>query len=203
MKRIKAFRKENYGWFIDLEDIDASVAIDPQTGDILLNEGQGDDCFHGAAILRQSFIGIALEQMSEAEFQVILKFGKERTHSLGATSQKEQAERWVRDVASMMASATPSARPTAADAVIKAASGPYLQRRETTMRIVEVYVGSEGEAMLYREHMKCLGVLGAVVRIVQDPWLQLPAVRTERNLYQGETNVGRVLGALSAQENRS
>jgi hypothetical protein len=64
------------------------------------------------------------------------------------------------------------------------------------MRIVEVYVGSEGEAMLYREHMRCLGALGAVVRIVQDPWLQLPAVRTERNLYQGETNVGRVLGVF-------
>ena len=126
MKRIKAFRTENYGCFVDLEDIDASLAIDPQTGDILLNEGQGDDRFHGAAILRESIIGLSLEQVSEAEFQVILKYGKERTHSLGVTSQKAQADVWIQDVSLIMASATVSHAAGVASAVIKALEAEFI-----------------------------------------------------------------------------
>ena len=134
MKRIKAFRTENYGCFVDLEDIDASIAIDPQTGDILLNEGQGDDCFHGAMISRQSIIGLSLEQVSEAEFQVILKYGKDRTHSLGVTSQKAQADVWIQYVSSILASVTVNHAAGVANVVINADYQPSQQSREKRLR---------------------------------------------------------------------
>ena len=55
MKIIKAFRREDYGLFIDLVDKTSSVCVDTETGDILFNEGDGDDRYHGAAISAKSF----------------------------------------------------------------------------------------------------------------------------------------------------
>jgi hypothetical protein len=96
MKRIKRFREEPYGWNIDLEDTEASVAVDPVTGDILLNEGAGADRFHGAAISRSAFYEFQLDELRDAEYQLVLKYSLTGVHVLGVTRDKSHAEDWIR-----------------------------------------------------------------------------------------------------------
>jgi len=97
-KVIKQFRREAYGFFIDLEDTPASVAVNSGTGEIMLDEGSGDDRFHGAAISSEAFQDMSLRHVSDGRFQVVLSFGNNKNHVLGMTEDKATASSWIDDV---------------------------------------------------------------------------------------------------------
>lgn len=104
MKVIRSFRKEDNGWFLDLKDADASVAVDATTGDILLNEGAGEDRYNGAAISRSGFYKFRLNDLPGSEYQLVLKFGLTDSHVLGVTGDKEGAKTWIREATSAIKS---------------------------------------------------------------------------------------------------
>ncbi len=87
MKEIKAFREEDYGWFLDLVDADASVAVDVRTGDILLDEG--------GAISRSAFHDFCLEKSHGSRYQLVLKYSLVGSDVLGITSNEKRAKEWI------------------------------------------------------------------------------------------------------------
>ncbi len=96
MKKIIAFRENDRGMFLDLEDQFAAIGVNRATGDVLLDEGSGDDRFNSAAILisnRPRFVLTDLDIGAE----VLIEYGavSRRTHSLGQTTDRESASRWV------------------------------------------------------------------------------------------------------------
>ena len=94
MKIIKAFRREDYGLFIDLVDKTSSVCVDTETGDILFNEGDGDDRYHGAAISAKSFREFKISDESEKKPKLILYF-LNKSHIIGYVNDVETAKEWV------------------------------------------------------------------------------------------------------------
>ena len=94
MKRIKALRTEPYGLFIDQEQ--GIVAIDPATGTILLDEGEGKDCFHGAAIAPEACSVLELTSEAKGASCLILKLGSGRFHDLGWIKVTRETENWLR-----------------------------------------------------------------------------------------------------------
>ncbi len=106
-KQIKQFRKESYGWFIDLQDTEASVAVNPRTGEILLDEGTGEDRFDGVALAPGAFRDFRLEETGTESWSVTLEFGKNKTHVLGVTTDRDDAENWLREVTSAITRLSP------------------------------------------------------------------------------------------------
>lgn len=94
-KTIKQFRQEPYGFFVDLDDAEAAVAVNPRTGEILLDEGIGEDRFDGAAISAGSFHEFALEPETGDEVRLVLRFGHGKSHVLGTTRKSAEASQWV------------------------------------------------------------------------------------------------------------
>ena len=94
MKIIKEFRKEDYGLFIDLVDKTSSVCVDTETGDILFNEGDGKDRYHGAAISAKSFRGFKISDESEKKPELVLYF-LNNSHVIGCINDIETAKEWI------------------------------------------------------------------------------------------------------------
>jgi len=95
-KQIKKFREEEYGLFIDLENKPASVAIDIHDGSLLLNEGDGSDCFNGACLESTDLQEFAIHLKNHsATIQLI--YGLQKKHLLGEFPEKMilQACQWV------------------------------------------------------------------------------------------------------------
>lgn len=97
MKKIKTFRQKDYGLFIDLEDRDAAIAVDTESGEILLDEGEGQDRYHGAAVSVKAFKNICIAESAEGTHEIILKFSK-ISHSLGQTTKQQPALEWINKV---------------------------------------------------------------------------------------------------------
>ena len=95
MKQIRAFRKEHYGLFIDLEDAPASLAVNPRTGEILLNEGDGPDRFDGAAISIKALPRFEAEAIGDQKWDIVLAYGNGRRHVVGRTDQHRAAQDWI------------------------------------------------------------------------------------------------------------
>ncbi len=112
-KSIIQFRHEPYGLFIDLLDVDAAVAVHPQTGEILLDEGDGSDRFHGAAISPTSFIEFQLREKAGGLAELVLNFGRGRSHSLGCTRNCGDASRWINQATGYIQAARNSRSETA------------------------------------------------------------------------------------------
>ena len=96
MKLIVGFRINERGLFLDLEDQFAAIGVNRATGDVLLDEGFGDERFNSAAILisnRPRFVLTDLD--SGVEVQIEYGSASRRTHSLGQTTDRESASRWV------------------------------------------------------------------------------------------------------------
>ena len=47
MKKIVALRENDGGFFVDLEDQPSAISVNRKTRDVLLDEGEGDDRYHG------------------------------------------------------------------------------------------------------------------------------------------------------------
>src|SRR5438874_2074826 len=93
-KKIVSFRDESHGMFIDLADRRASVSVDFATGDVLLNEGEGEDCYQGAVIDPAAVGQFELEPELESA-RVVLQFGEGEFHVLGSTHDLVAAQAWV------------------------------------------------------------------------------------------------------------
>jgi hypothetical protein len=146
-KSIIQFRHEPYGLFIDLVDVDAAVAVHPRTGEILLDEGDGSDRFHGAAISPTSFNEFHLIEKAGGSAELVLNFGCGRSHSLGSTTNCSDASRWIKqatgyieaarnsrlETANHRVSNVAAASAIAAGAIIGCAKGKSSQQRGTTV----------------------------------------------------------------------
>ncbi|MFN0074855.1 MAG: hypothetical protein ACKVY0_00090 [Prosthecobacter sp.] len=101
-KTIESFRETTEALFIDLIDSFASVTVDTDTGDMLLFEGAGNDRFHGMLIAPGFFRGFALNLTEADDWEVLLRFGEGKSHSLGVTTSAEEATRWLRKAAEII-----------------------------------------------------------------------------------------------------
>ncbi len=114
MKTIKSFRYEDYGIFLDLEDAPASVAVNLRTGDLQLDEGDGDDRYTGAYLPAAAVRSLAVHDVSEKTCQIVLGFGKSDEHLLGTTDDLAGANQWVAKVLSVMKKELPPSAPPVA-----------------------------------------------------------------------------------------
>src|SRR6266436_3110665 len=97
-KFISRFRIEPYGLFIDLAEENGRIGVDPRTGNIFLDEGNGPDRFHGAVIRAREFREIKLVLAKDSQTRrVILHFGNGRTHDLGGTADVDAAAQWAEE----------------------------------------------------------------------------------------------------------
>lgn len=113
MKTIKSYRYEDYGMFLDLEDSPASVAVNLKTGDLQLDEGDGDDRYNGAYLPATAVRSLVVRKVSENTWHVVLGFGKSDEHLLGATQDLAGANQWVSKVLLAMKKEVPPAPPVA------------------------------------------------------------------------------------------
>ena len=112
-KQIKQFRTESYGLFIDLEDTEASIGVNLNTGEILFDEGIGEDRYDGMALSPASFRGLRLEPSDEQDvWQVVLQYGKEKTHTLGITQDRSAALDWMNQLTALMEKFAECKKPT-------------------------------------------------------------------------------------------
>lgn len=101
-KSIADFREEDYGLFIDLASPSGRIGVDRSTGDILLDEGDGDDCYNGAAIEARSFRRFELKPIENGTCELILYFGEKGAHGLGMTHDAEAARSWVHNATTVI-----------------------------------------------------------------------------------------------------
>jgi hypothetical protein len=101
-KNIADFREEDYGLFIDLASHAGRIGVDRSTGDILLDEGNGDDCYHGAAIDARSFRRFELKPDEKGSCEIVLHFGEKGAHGLGRTQNTEAARSWVHNATTVI-----------------------------------------------------------------------------------------------------
>lgn len=101
MKVISQFRIGQCGLFIDLDDAPASVSVDEETGAILLNEGEGPDRYHGAAIRPENYRGLFLRQGDGGQAEIVLRFVDGSEHVLGITTRSADAKEWIKSVESL------------------------------------------------------------------------------------------------------
>lgn len=81
--------------FIDLTDAMGSVSVDRKTGNLLLQEGAGQDRFNGALITSDFCHGFTLSTISKGEWAVALQFGDNKSHVLGVTEDEAGALQWL------------------------------------------------------------------------------------------------------------
>lgn len=99
-KKIIGFRVERYGHFIDLAG-GGKIGVD-FSGNILLDEGDGKDRFHGAAITASPLSSFVI-----SENRLTLHFGSTMTHDLGLIPNLDTAKTWVSEVNRKMTGARP------------------------------------------------------------------------------------------------
>lgn len=94
MKKIVSLRENDRGFFIDLEDQPSSIAVNRKTRDVLLDEGGGNDRYHGAALFGEDNPRFSVE-ISANGIDVYLEFGVDRDRHFVGQSTDPQVERWV------------------------------------------------------------------------------------------------------------
>ena len=95
MKTIVGFRSNERGLFLDLEDQRAAVAVNRSTGDILLDEGSGEDRINSAAIVRHDQPRFILSNTGGNSTLSIEFAPDRRIYFLGQTEKSAEAQKWV------------------------------------------------------------------------------------------------------------
>jgi hypothetical protein len=95
-KTIQGFREKDYGMFIDLTDAMSSVSVDRKTGNLVLQEGAGQDRFNGALITSDFCHGFTLSATPEGTWVIALRFGDQKSHVLGTTDNEAGALQWLK-----------------------------------------------------------------------------------------------------------
>lgn len=94
MKHIASLRQDDRGFYVDLDDRTSAIAVNRRTRDVLLDEGDGDDRYHGAVLFgadNPRFIA----KPSTTGVDVYLDFGTDRDRHFVGQSCAEQALEWV------------------------------------------------------------------------------------------------------------
>ena len=96
MKTIVGYHETDRGLFLDLSDQIATLAVNRKTGDVLLDEGAGDDCINSAAILIRDLPRFVLIH-AEAGARMQVEYGaiSRRKYDLGSVENLETARAWV------------------------------------------------------------------------------------------------------------
>lgn len=95
MKNVSDFREDLKGFYIDLEDQFSSLAVNRQTGDLLLDEGEGNDRYNGALILQQSFPQF-VTRPHRGKLDIWLEYGKDHgVHFIGTAVATRTAVNWI------------------------------------------------------------------------------------------------------------
>lgn len=95
MKVIVDFREDAKGFYIDLADQFSALAVNRLTGDLLLDEGDGDDRYNGALILQKSNPQFVIRPHS-GKLRVWLEYGKDRNqHFIGESSATWAFAKWI------------------------------------------------------------------------------------------------------------
>jgi hypothetical protein len=95
-KTIRELRIETYGLFVDLVDQPASLALDFDTGNILLNEGEGDNRFDRAMIEPTDLVWFQLSRTAVNDsWDLVLNFDETNSHNLGALNDVSMAIQWL------------------------------------------------------------------------------------------------------------
>ena len=98
MKRIhQLVTTRDAGFSIDLEDAELSVVVTPNSGDILLYEGDGPDRLSGFCIPGKAVRGFRTTSCPEG-VSVSVSYranGKAATHCLGVSADVRSVETWV------------------------------------------------------------------------------------------------------------
>ena len=82
--------------FIDLTDAMGSVSVDRKTGNLVLQEGAGQDRFNDALITPNFCQGFSLGAAPEGNWVVALRFGDHKSHVLGTTDDEAGALQWLK-----------------------------------------------------------------------------------------------------------
>ncbi len=96
MKTIVGFRINDRGLFLDLADQIATLAVNRKTGDVLLDEGAGDDRINSAAILIRDLPRFVLTR-ADSGSRMHIEYGavSRRHYDLGDVEDAEAAQAWV------------------------------------------------------------------------------------------------------------
>ncbi|MFO1005717.1 MAG: hypothetical protein U0929_07155 [Planctomycetaceae bacterium] len=110
MKTILGFREDSKGFYIDLEDQFSAIAVNRSTGDLLLDEGDGNDRFHGAVILQRSNPRFQTRSGS-GKMSVWLVYGKnDNKHFIGNAIATWAAIKWIIGANQAMEGKAPQAK---------------------------------------------------------------------------------------------
>ncbi len=95
MKTIVGYHDTDRGLFLDLAEQIATLAVNRKTGDVLLDEGAGDDRINSAAILIRDLPRFVLTH-SEAGARMQVEYGvlSRRKYDLGSVDNPEAARAW-------------------------------------------------------------------------------------------------------------
>jgi hypothetical protein len=94
MKHITSLRQDDRGFYVDLDDRTSAISVNRRTRDVLLDEGEGDDRYHGAVLFgadNPRFIA----KPSTTGVDVYLDFGTDRDRHFVGQSGAEQTLEWV------------------------------------------------------------------------------------------------------------
>jgi len=126
-KTIQGFREKDYGMFIDLTDAMSSVSVDRKTGNLVLNEGAGQDRFNGALITSDFCHGFTLSAAPEGTWVMALRFGNQKSHVLGTTDDEAGAMQWLKKAWDVIRSHHTAEEPTEIENV----SNIFIERLQT------------------------------------------------------------------------
>ena len=96
MKTIVGYHDTDRGLFLDLADQIATLAVNRKTGDVLLDEGAGDDCINSAAILIRDLPHFVMTR-SDSGSRMSIEYGAvtRRLYDLGKVEDANAAQAWV------------------------------------------------------------------------------------------------------------
>ena len=126
IKIIQDFREKEDAMFIDLMDARGAICIDKNSGNILFNEGPGEDRYEGMASRASAFKKFLVSAIGkEGGGKVSLCFAGQ-THFLGYTTNFKLAWDWTHKAAALLRSKHKPAH-----------SQPQVTKKPSTLRVVK------------------------------------------------------------------
>jgi hypothetical protein len=102
-KRIAALSTDPH--VIDLVDRKASLFIDPRTGSILVDQGDGDDRMNGVVFSLSNGPLFVVESTDEDEHRLLLRYC-DNDYSIGHSENRDELNRWSASANSFLKSKT-------------------------------------------------------------------------------------------------
>ncbi len=95
-RTIVAFRRRDYGLFLDLEG-GGKVGVNPKTKEILFDEGPGEGALDGVVVPAGHFVEFVLDETLPGTWELSILLQDDWLHPIGVTGDLDVAARWVAD----------------------------------------------------------------------------------------------------------